>query len=398
LAIVLIGGYLIKRGIKSSSLIHRKSRDKDSMIASSPPSQQADNAQTPSSPKASSRVPQAEPAKQTWVHPKDWYETQCREIQHNRKTLCSGGYLFDPNEATAISNQIKTLQNSILKNKALDCNVSFDKLLRQYRAFSASCKWQQGLRHTEFPHIVSSFQRGKWEVEEGYEFVNPGTSDLTVKEKKHQLTHSPNWYVRECDEICKNVEKIQKGPYSYDSQLAEKVLSNATQLIAKAYLEKPKVVDGMYADLQESYNRFKTTCRWCSGVRHPTLAHVISSVRENTWTAETGWVFIHPGTSDLSVKKVIVMQTCDKCQGIGRITAKSRCFQCNGNGRIRNPASEIGQAVKDVAGVFSGRSAGRPPNVPTGPAYIPCVGCGGRGFIQMEVTCNNCRGLGKTFK
>lgn len=75
-----------------------------------------------------------------------------------------------------------------------------------------------------------------------------------------------------------------------------------------------------------------------------------------------------------------------------------RCARCGGNGRIRNPAAEVGQAVKDVVGIFGGRNGRRIRNVPTGPAFITCPDCGGRRYSTQETSCDNCGGVGHRYK
>lgn len=343
-------------------------------------------------------TPKPTPPAQRWTHSKDWYEEQSRDIQRNMIAFCSGGYLFDRSDAAEIARQIKALQKAISEDDARGCDTSYDELSRQFKMFSESCRWQQGLKHAKIPHIVSSYRRGVWDAEDGYEFVNPGTSDLTVREKVQQLSHPVDWYIRECDVISQNVRNVQNGPYYYDSQLANQILSNASQLRWKINTEKPKIVDSLCLQLQQSYREFKSSCRWRSGVRHPSIAHVFSSDRENTWNAENGWEFVHPGTSDLSVRKKVVAQRCNKCRGSGRITVKYRCGRCGGNGRIKNPAAEVGQAVKDVVNIFGGRNARRISNVPTGPAYITCPDCGGRRFSTQETNCDSCGGTGHKYR
>ena len=354
----------------------------------------ADSSQPQQTPSPSSTVPVVK----TWIRPKDWYEAQCQEIQRRMITLCSGGYLFDRRDAVAVARQIKDLRKAISEEDANSCNGMYEELVKQFKSFSESCRWQQGLKHSKIPHIVSAYQRGVWDAEEGYEFVNPGTSDLTVREKVQQLSHSADWYIRECDVISQNVRNAQNGPYYYDSRLANQTLSKAQQLRSKIYSEKPNVVDGLCLELQQVYREFKSTCRWRSGVRHPNIAHVISATRENTWNAESGWEFVNPGTSDLTVRKSVIAQKCNKCRGTGRISMNYRCARCGGNGRIRNPAADVGQAVKDVVGIFGGRNGRRIRNVPTGPAFITCPDCGGRRYSTQETSCDNCGGLGQRYK
>ena len=408
ISIIGVGGYVLNGMIKAQSAKQNEGGNKERVIETPTrrtiredpaprPEVRDDPIYSPSPIKGTAKTDH--PAQTTrWTHSKEWYEEQSRDIQRNMIALCSGGYLFDRSDAAEIAKQIKALQKAISEDDARGCDTSYDELSRQFKMFSESCRWQQGLKHAKIPHIVSSYRRGVWDAEDGYEFVNPGTSDLTVREKVQQLSHPVDWYVRECDVISQNVRNVQNGPYYYDSRLANQILSNASQLKRKINTEKPKVVDSLCLQLQQSYREFKSTCRWRSGVRHPSIAHVISSDRENTWNAESGWEFVRPGTSDLSVRKTVTAQRCNKCKGSGRVTTKCRCVRCNGNGRIKNPASEVGQAVKDVVGIFGGRNARRIRNVPTGPAYITCPDCGGRRFSVQEINCDGCGGSGYKYK
>ena len=417
MSLIGVGGYVLNGLLKNqSSYLHREqkvsakepvpkvygtgSSTRPEVLKATPSTSPSsvERASAPNKPSKSTWSSKPASVVPAWTHPKSWYETQCHEMKKSMETLCVGGYIFDRSDAVSIVNQIKTLQAAISENDASRCNKSYEELAKRFKAFSESCRWQQGLKHAKIPHIVSSYQRGVWNAEDGYEFVNPGTSDLTVREKVQQPSHPLDWYVRECDVISQNVQNVKNGPYYYDSRLANQVLTKARQLRSNLYTEKPNIVDKLCQELQQAYREFKSTCRWRSGVRHPNIAHVISSEHENTWNAESGWEFVHPGTSDLSVRKIVAAQRCNKCRGSGRMTVKYRCGRCAGNGRIKNPASEVGQAVKDAVGIFGGRNARHIRNVPTGPTFITCPDCGGRRFTVQETNCDSCGGVGQKYR
>ena len=158
----------------------------------------------------------------------------------------------------------------------------------------------------------------------------------------------------------------------------------------------------MYRNLVAAYKQFVGGCQWRQGVRHPTVAHVHSGWSKDTWEADAGWVFVHPGTSDLTVRPQQVQIPCSFCHGKGFIPQKVRCGACNGRGRVPNPAAQVGQAVNVVGGLVNAFGGGRKgrhmPRIPQGPPEIRCSPCSGRGTQQQKVKCPSCDGTGKTYR
>ena len=333
-----------------------------------------------------------------WVHPKEWYDQECEKALSNVRALSSGGYRFDRNLATQVAQKIKQLRTAISDDDANTCERVHGEMIGLYREFSDGCVWEQGRRHAQFPHIVSSYQKGRWDAEPGYEFVNPGTSDLTVREKPQQWVHPREWYQRECNVISQNVRNTMSGPYSYNSSAANTVLKKANSLLSSLGNGKPDAIERMCADLQSSYREFQSTCQWRAGVRHPQIQHVYSSSQPNTWAAEKGWEFVNPGTSDLSVRKAKVACTCTRCKGNGVLLTNARCGTCGGSGKVANPAAAVTDAVVGFANVFGGKKRKRLPRINAGPTTIPCTSCGGRGRVQQQIQCDRCNGAGQYYR
>src|SRR5688572_30734679 len=45
---------------------------------------------------------------------------------------------------------------------------------------SAPPEWIPGRAHPQYPHVFAAQARDRWSAEDGYNFVRPGTGDLTV--------------------------------------------------------------------------------------------------------------------------------------------------------------------------------------------------------------------------
>ena len=95
----------------------------------------------------------------------------------------SGGYRYSADSARRIGFLVRTLRERIAQNSADGALEAFNALKREYEGFMSSCQWQANLRHPRYRHVISGPTQQQWLAEDGWEFVNPGTSDLTVRRK-----------------------------------------------------------------------------------------------------------------------------------------------------------------------------------------------------------------------
>lgn len=211
------------------------------------------------------------------------------------------------------------------------------------------------------------------------------------------------WFYNECNVIERNIQHYSSGGYRYDRNLSSQVGSQISTL--RNQLSRNDIGGSVraYNELKQTYQSFVNGCQWQANLRHPRYNHVVSSHTPNRWDAESGWEFVNPGTSDLTVRRKPVQVRCDACRGNGYVVQKARCYSCNGRGRVPNPAAQVGQAVNVVGGIFGalgGRGGRRVPvpRVPQAPAEIRCSSCNGSGNQQQRVRCDRCGGTGKIYR
>ncbi len=210
-----------------------------------------------------------------------------------------------------------------------------------------------------------------------------------------------DWFYNECNVIERNVQHYTGGGYRYDRSSARQISSQISTL--KNQLSRNDVNGSVraYNELKQVYNSFVNSCQWQANMRHPRYNHVVSSYTPNQWMAENGWEFVHPGTSDFSVRRKPIQVRCSSCRGHGYVIQKSRCYSCNGRGRVPNPAAQIGAAVNVVGGLVNtfGGKRSRPTRMPSRiPAEIKCQTCNGMRNLQQQVRCNLCNGARFIYK
>lgn len=336
---------------------------------------------------------------EAWVHSAEWYQNGCRAIVDNVRRYMRGPYFYDKTLAKDLLENVVELQAKVAKADAPEPVELYRNLQMKHNEFTKKCTWRQGVKHPEAAHVVSSSTPNQWVAESGWEFVNPGTSDLTVRVK---WPHPQEWYRNECRVIGDNVRHFINGPYSYYGPTANWLLNKISELEGK--IDSGDVVGSveLHKRIQETYRDFASKCTWRQGVAHPQIPHVVSSSTPNQWMAESGWEFVNPGTSDLTVRRKPVQVRCGACRGNGYVVQKTRCHSCNGRGRVPNPAAQVGQAVNVVGGLvnaFGGGRRGRQvPQIPQGPSEIRCSSCNGAGNQQQNVRCNKCMGKGMIYQ
>lgn len=117
---------------------------------------------------------------------------------------------------------------------------------------------------------------------------------------------------------------------------------------------------------------------WTPGERHPKQPHVRASNTPGRWVLDEGYEFVHPGTTDWTVRKVARSVPCAKCSGTGMAKSFLKCALCNGKRRYPTYVSKIDRRT----GV---------PRLTTRNATCPA--CGGRGGTNIDVVCPKCNGM-----
>ena len=337
-----------------------------------------------------------------WRHSPEWYSSHGKALLKSAKNLCADGYRYDKNRVRLFAEKYKALASALDRNDPLESDKAFAEFRDAYDAFKETVAWQSGLSHSKFPHVLSSASEGRWRAEDGWEFVNPGTSDLTVRKVVAKWSRPQNWYRQECEVIAKNMQYYLSGPFSCNRRNGDDICRGVKDLEEKIYSGEPNEVDRMYRNLVAAYKQFVGGCQWRQGVRHPTVAHVHSGWSKDTWEADAGWIFVNPGTSDLTVRRKPVQVKCNACRGNCYIVQETYCNACNGRGVVPNPAAQVGQAVNVVGGLvnaFGGGRRGRSmPRIPQGPSELRCPACNGKRKQYQKVKCPSCDGTGKTYR
>ena len=116
---------------------------------------------------------------------------------------------------------------------------------------------------------------------------------------------------------------------------------------------------------------------WKPGTRHPKQPHVRASDTPGEWILDEGYEFVHPGTSDWTVRKVTMPSPCAKCGGTGVVKSLLKCSLCKGRKTYPVHVSEID------------RRTGRPRMVTQ---RISCPTCNGMGGTYIDGVCPKCNG------
>lgn len=126
-------------------------------------------------------------ASQEWPRPKDWFYNECNVIERNIQYYTGGGYRYDKSLVRRIGSQISNLRKLLTNNDINESVRTYNELSHVYASFVNGCQWQANMRHPRYAHVISSNIPNRWMPEVGWEFVNPGTSDLTVRKKAVQV-------------------------------------------------------------------------------------------------------------------------------------------------------------------------------------------------------------------
>ena len=116
---------------------------------------------------------------------------------------------------------------------------------------------------------------------------------------------------------------------------------------------------------------------WIPGMRHPKQSHARASDTPGEWILDEGYEFVHPGTSDWTVRKIAKPSPCIKCSGTGIAKSLLKCSLCNGRKTYPIQVSEID------------RRTGRPRLVTR---RATCPACSGTGGTYIDVVCPKCDG------
>ena len=337
-----------------------------------------------------------------WPHPQEWYRNECRVIGDNVRHFINGPYYYDRSTSNWLLNKISELEGKIDKGDIVESVELHKRIQETYRDFASKCTWRQGVAHPQISHVISSSTPNQWMAETGWEFVTPGTSDLTVRRKAPTWARPKEWFERECSVLEKNVRFYTSGGYRYPRGGEAGVVRQIQNLRQRLNADDPEGSARAYSELKDTYSTFVNQCQWTSGLRHPRFPHVVSGMIANQWVAENGWEFVNPGISDFTVRKKPVQVRCDACRGYGYVVQKTRCYSCNGRGRVPNPAAQVGQAVNVVGGLVNAFGGGRRgcqvPRIPQGPSEIRCSSCNGIGNQQQNIRCNKCMGNGMIYQ
>ena len=315
------------------------------------------------------------------------------------KDFCAGGYRYNKDCVYEFAEKYKALMSALNQKDPLKSDEAFAAVSAAYHAFKETVAWQRGLAHPKFPHVLSSAGEGRWIAEEGWEFVYPGTSDLTVRRKAPTWVRPKEWFERECSAIEKNVCFYTSGGYRYPRGGDAGVIRQIQNLRQRLNADDPEGSARAYSELKDMYNTFVNQCQWTSGLRHPRFPHVVSGMTANQWVAENGWEFVSPGTGDLSVRRIPKAIKCSKCRGKCIYKIRVSCAVCKGARYVPNPVV-VGTAVNFGLNTVRRRGRGRnlPSHIPTGPSKVPCSGCNAHGFVYNQIQCEQCRGTGIIYR
>lgn len=124
-----------------------------------------------------------EPPVEQWTQPKDWYERECANVEKVLERFQSGGYRMTGGSVSAgtVRDRVAAVRRCVRQNDPAGAQLAHENLLRDFNNYSEHCVWTKGLRHPKYAHIFSGQNPDVWEIEKGYQLVNPGTADWTVR-------------------------------------------------------------------------------------------------------------------------------------------------------------------------------------------------------------------------
>lgn len=340
------------------------------------------------------------PAVKAWEHSAEWYRNECRVIVGKVRRYMKGPYFYDKTLAKDLLETVSELQGKVAETDSPEPVELYRNLQMKYNEFTSNCTWRQGVAHPQVSHVISSSTPNQWMAETGWEFVNPGTSDLTVRRKAPIWAKPKEWYERECAGMEKNVRLYTSGGYRYPRGGDAGVVRQIQNLRQRLNADDPEGSARAYSELKDTYSTFVNQCHWTSGLRHPRFPHVVSGMTANQWVAENGWEFVSPGTGDLSVRRIPKAVKCSKCQGKCIYNIRVTCAVCKGARYVSNPVALVGTAVNFGLNTVRRRGRGRnlPSHIPTGPSKGPCSGCNAHGFVYNQIQCEQCGGTGIIYR
>lgn len=215
--------------------------------------------------------------------------------------------------------------------------------------------WKEGNKLPQYPHWITSARENHWHIEDGYAKINPNGKVWSP------VAWKPGWMK------------------SSDS--------------------------GVKAGDYEGTWLHRTTCPTCSGQKRLNVSSVCLSCGGSGRVTNTGSCQGCQGTGRRSQ-----FYRCSACNGSGLGNGRcgqcggsgtSVCSSCSGSGKVVNPGAVVGGIV-NLFGAARGR--GRGGRVPTGPQYIRCSSCNGRGRFRcsgcggrrvVSSSCQNCSGSGQ---
>lgn len=218
-----------------------------------------------------------------WVHTKEWYDNQARSIGQEVLIYKRGTYYYDNNLMNKTVNGVNSLRDALKNNDPAKAESIWRELNDNFTKFKNSCGWKSGVEHPKYPHVVSGTQPNTWTPEKGWEFVNPGTGDYTVKKKSITCRR------------CSGTGKISCASCGG----AGKLLQNATC----------SNCDGT----GEVTNLAEEAVKWTGRI----LRAVETKGRDL-------------GSSSGSVSK----ERCSECRGTGQVRKYIDCHTCNGTGKV----------------------------------------------------------------
>ena len=122
--------------------------------------------------------------KAKWTRPKEWYEDQVRTISQEVLSYKNGPYYYSSNLMNEILNDVNYVRSALSDDDPVKTENKWQELDDTFTKFKNSCSWKSGVQNPDYPHVVSGTQQNTWVPETGWEFVNPGSSNYTVKKSK----------------------------------------------------------------------------------------------------------------------------------------------------------------------------------------------------------------------
>lgn len=240
--------------------------------------------------------------------------------------------------------------------------------------------WKQGLRHPDWPHVLSSLKEKSWHPEEGYKWVDSNENDLSVVWNPGVIIKGRKTGSREGEWLkkcirCKGTGRVTKRTKCSSCDGSGKIKTKKDCLKC----------DGS--------GKVRTTSRVkCPNCGRDEAKNLLGSLLLSKSVVgkvacpkmgESNFAMNNLGTFNgqfLGMKHVFLKGSCLTCGGQGRFISPmgvQNCISCGGYGYIWEFC-----------------------NTCNGEGIIPCGTCGGSGEVRRteESMCNNCDGDGWVYK